>query len=141
MYLLHRLKDIDARQKVCLIDPSGKLFEATNDKTEIATPVKVKSVTSQSGSVFIIDENDKLWTFGSGRYGFLGHGNTNDYTTPTIIVSLQFLNFKQVSVAYGTYRVVCSTTDGRAFGWGLCKLIGLSDDEKSPVELTRDHRS
>ena len=42
------IKDSDARQKACVINPAGKLFELANGKKEIATPVKVKSVTTQN---------------------------------------------------------------------------------------------
>ena len=75
-----------------------------NGKKEIAIPFKVKHVTyvtTQQDVVFIIDENDKLWTFGNGHSGTLGHGNTDNKEAPTVVDALKNLNVKQVSGSHG----------------------------------------
>ena len=132
------MKDIDAHHKLCVIDSYGKLFELENGKKEIAMSVKVKSVTTNNDAVFIIDEHDKLWTYGNGSYGKLGHGNNGNKTAPTIVENLKEFEVKQISV--NNDRVVCTTTCDKAFAWGFCARLGLSNSEKLPVELIWDHK-
>ena len=135
-------KDIDARGKLCVVDTDGRLFELENGKKEITLPVKAKRVTTQKDVVFIIDENGKLWTFGKGLNGTLGHGNTDDKVTPKLVEKLAHLKVKQIGVSPDkNFRVVCTTEDGRAYVWGQCGSIGLSDNELTPVELIRDHKN
>ena len=133
------IKYIDAHGNLCVIDSDGKLFELENGKKEIAISVKVKSVTTNDGAIYIIDEHGKLWTYGNGDYAKLGHGNKDNKTTPTIVDKLKHLNLKQINVKNDC--VVCTTVCGKAFVWGDCRYIGMSNSETLPVELTWDHNN
>ena len=133
------IKDIDANEKMCVIDSDGKLFELANGKKEIAMSVKVKSVTTRGGAYYIIDEFGKLWTYGNGADGQLGHGNTDRKAAPTVVDKLIHVNLKRISV--NNNCVVGTTLCGRAFAWGKCGYVGLRNSEALPVELTWDHKN
>lgn len=58
----------------------------------------------------------QLFTWGSGNYGQLGHGTSQDQYVPTLVTSL--VQYKVVDVACGT---CCEETDG-------AHTLALTDD-------------
>lgn len=131
------MKNIDACQKPFVIDADGKLYELNNGKKMIKTmSIKVKSVTMRNGAIFIVDENCKLWTYGDGKYGQLGHGNTERKEAPTLVEELKHLDVGQISICFS--RVFCTTSCGKAYAWGS---FGFLNQQTLPIELERDNNN
>lgn len=63
-----------------------------------------------------ISSNGELYTFGQGRFGKLGHGNSDDKTIPTLVSALKL--HKVTFVACGDSHTVCSTDQGKVFVFG-----------------------
>lgn len=57
-----------------------------------------------------------MLTWGYGASGCLGHGDTNTYTSPTIVNSL-FEEFV-IYMECGGYHNAAVTEDGKLFTWG-----------------------
>ena len=58
----------------------------------------------------------KIYSFGSGEHGRLGHGNTAARLTPHVIAGLQ--GVRVCAVAVGHHTSLAITTDREAHGWG-----------------------
>ena len=69
-----------------------------NIPTKINLPdnIKIKFITCSSGSSYIIDINDELWSFGNNKYGGLGLGGilNRNRNIPT-----KLINFKVKTVS------------------------------------------
>ncbi|CAD6227584.1 GSCOCG00001264001-RA-CDS [Cotesia congregata] len=80
-----------------------------------------------------------LYTWGKGRYGRLGHGDSDDQTKPKLVAALQ--DYKAVDVACGSgdAQTLCVTDDDNVWSWGdgdYGKLgRGGSDGCKTPMKI------
>lgn len=93
------------------------------EKNQIS-PQLIEHLEHQSAtSVFARDNNsativnNKVWTFGSGAHGILGHGNSMDQpnqSAPRVVK----LNKDATSVAVGTFHMLALTAGGKVFSWG-----------------------
>ena len=86
----------------------------------------------------------ELYTWGKGRYGRLGHGDSDDHCKPRLVEAL--LGYRVVDVACGSgdAQTLCITDDDNVWSWGdgdYGKLgRGGSDGCKVPMKVipTRD---
>ena len=62
-----------------------------------------------------IDDEQRLWTWGSGTFGQLGHGTRSDLAQPRLVESL---GATVVDVAMGDRHTVALSSRGRVFTWG-----------------------
>ena len=60
----------------------------------------MQSISTIGNSNYLLDFYGNVWSFGSNAFGQLGHGNKNNYNTPTIINSLK--NIKEISHGTGS---------------------------------------
>ncbi|CAH0559020.1 unnamed protein product [Brassicogethes aeneus] len=78
----------------------------------------------------------RLYTWGRGNYGRLGHGNSEDCTVPTLVNALSNYFVRKVACGAGDAHTLCVTADGRVWSWGdgdYGKLgRGGSDGSKVP---------
>ena len=77
----------------------------------------------------------KVYSFGDGRHGKLGHGDAAPQMVPRVIAGLQGVRVSSVAAAGTTSLAV--TTDGEVYGWGH----GVQNGRLYPVlglELTED---
>ncbi|XP_076284957.1 E3 ubiquitin-protein ligase HERC2 isoform X1 [Lasioglossum baleicum] len=80
-----------------------------------------------------------LYTWGKGRYGRLGHGDSEDQLTPKLVEALQ--DYKAIDVACGSgdAQTLCVTDDDNVWSWGdgdYGKLgRGGSDGCKVPMKI------
>ncbi|XP_018562377.1 E3 ubiquitin-protein ligase HERC2 isoform X2 [Anoplophora glabripennis] len=86
-----------------------------------------------------ITSSGHLYTWGKGRYGRLGHGDSEDQLKPKLVEAL--LGYKVVDVACGSgdAQTLCITDDDNVWSWGdgdYGKLgRGGSDGCKTPMKI------
>ncbi|XP_017782464.1 PREDICTED: E3 ubiquitin-protein ligase HERC2 isoform X2 [Nicrophorus vespilloides] len=86
-----------------------------------------------------IDSLGQLFTWGKGRYGRLGHGDSEDHLKPKIVEHL--LGYRVIDVACGSgdAQTLCITDDDNVWSWGdgdYGKLgRGGSDGCKVPMKI------
>ena len=65
-----------------------------------------------------ITANGQLYTWGKGRYGRLGHGDSEDQLKPKLVEEL--VGYKVIDVACGSgdAQTLCITDDDNVWSWG-----------------------
>ena len=80
-----------------------------------------------------------LYTWGKGRYGRLGHGDSDDQLKPKVIAALQGYKVVDVACGSGDAQTLCVTDDDNVWSWGdgdYGKLgRGGSDGCKVPMKI------
>ena len=82
----------------------------------------------------------ELYTWGKGRYGRLGHGDSEDQTRPKLVEAL--IGFRVIDIACGSgdAQTLCITDDDNVWSWGdgdYGKLgRGGSDGCKIPMKVS-----
>ncbi|XP_015606913.1 E3 ubiquitin-protein ligase HERC2 isoform X2 [Cephus cinctus] len=80
-----------------------------------------------------------LYTWGKGRYGRLGHGDSDDQLKPKLVVALQGYKVVDVACGSGDAQTLCVTDDDNVWSWGdgdYGKLgRGGSDGCKVPMKI------
>jgi len=76
-----------------------------------------------------VTETGRLWSWGSGGYGKLGHGDQRDQFRPKLIESVTHTEFSKV--ATGGYHTIALTADGSVytFGGGIYCQLGHGDQQ------------
>eukprot|EP01089_Gocevia_fonbrunei_P019334 TRINITY_DN6819_c0_g1_i1.p1 TRINITY_DN6819_c0_g1~~TRINITY_DN6819_c0_g1_i1.p1 ORF type:complete len:361 (-),score=43.33 TRINITY_DN6819_c0_g1_i1:22-1104(-) len=89
-------------------------------------------------SAFVSSEG-KIYTVGYGKFGELGHGDTQTKTIPTAVPNLDGIKIVQVSC--GWKHTVCLTDTGAVYSWGdnTYKQLGfqsetISKDNQPKIE-------
>lgn len=95
---------------------------------------------STFGSQFVLDAAGDLWSWGSNQHGQLGHGDTIERQTPTMIEGLKGKNVKEV-ITGTTGCVACITVNNTCFIWGSCQWLGLGREVTTPTRLDRPIKS
>lgn len=121
----------------------GRIGVGSSDETlTIETPLEIEALTSadrivsiaagQGGSV-AVTAGGKLYTWGSGSFGALGHGDSKDQWAPKQVESVKDLTF--VRAAMGANHALALTTDGQVYSWGhnASKQLGRSDAKEDPL--------
>ncbi|XP_068449209.1 E3 ubiquitin-protein ligase HERC2 isoform X1 [Clinocottus analis] len=91
-----------------------------------------------------ITADGELYTWGRGNYGRLGHGSSEDQTTPMLVTALKGLKVMDVACGSGDAQTLSVTENGQVWSWGdgdYGKLgRGGSDGCKTPklVEKLQD---
>ncbi|TKS74835.1 E3 ubiquitin-protein ligase HERC2 [Collichthys lucidus] len=91
-----------------------------------------------------ITADGELYTWGRGNYGRLGHGSSEDQTTPMLVTALKGLKVVDVACGSGDAQTLSVTENGQVWSWGdgdYGKLgRGGSDGCKTPklVEKLQD---
>ncbi|KAA0712569.1 E3 ubiquitin-protein ligase HERC2 [Triplophysa tibetana] len=91
-----------------------------------------------------ITADGELYTWGRGNYGRLGHGSSEDQTTPMLVTALKGLKVIAVACGSGDAQTLAVTENGQVWSWGdgdYGKLgRGGSDGCKTPklVEKLQD---
>jgi alpha-tubulin suppressor-like RCC1 family protein len=108
----------------------GRLGDGKTDEHYVGTPTLVqgiKNVIQVSCGKFhtaVITSDGVLYTFGSGKYGTLGDGRTDDHSvgTPTLVQGIE----NAIQVSCGSSHTAVITSDGYlyTFGWGQYGVLG-----------------
>ena len=91
------------------------------------------AIAAGSSHSLVATATGKVFSFGKGSEGQLGHGDKEHRLLPTEIVGLRGENVR--AVAAGVQRSLVVADGGRTFGFGV--VVRLTDDEAStrPVFL------
>lgn len=107
------------------------------------SPTKISSISDRQivdascGTTYsaVITSNGELFTFGQGRFGKLGHGNSDDKSIPTLVTALK--SHKIVDVSCGDSHTLCVTDQGKVFVFGdpdFGKLgVGTTNGSQVPL--------
>ncbi|XP_048589232.1 E3 ubiquitin-protein ligase HERC2 isoform X2 [Nematostella vectensis] len=86
-----------------------------------------------------ITQNHELYTWGKGRYGRLGHGDSEDQLLPKVVEALRGNRVIDVACGSGDAQTLCLTDDDCVWSWGdgdYGKLgRGGSDGCKIPMKV------
>ena len=78
--------------------------------------IRVNSVATGCGFCVAVSSSGKVYTWGNGSYGCLGHGDTNGSFVPKEV--LCFAGNRVLSVAAGNFHCLAVTEEGDVFSWG-----------------------
>ena len=115
-----------------------------NDElSTLESPTKISSLVEKNvvgiacGTTYsaVITNNGELYTFGQGRFGKLGHGNSDDKPAPTLVAALK--SHKVFDVACGDSHTLCVTDQGKVFVFGDQDFgkLGIGTTNGSSVPL------
>jgi len=65
-----------------------------------------------------ITSNHELYTWGKGRYGRLGHGDSEDQLLPKLVEALRGYKVIDVACGSGDAQTLCLTDDDVVLSWG-----------------------
>lgn len=96
-------------------------------------PPKFRFISAGEAHSAIIDSDGKLYTFGCGAFGRLGHGVEEDCNEPTIVDTLQQMQMLQVDCGlFHTVALSC-VGDIYTFGAGGAGQLGHPPDSATAV--------
>ncbi|XP_063244096.1 E3 ubiquitin-protein ligase HERC2 isoform X2 [Bacillus rossius redtenbacheri] len=120
----------------------GRLGHGDNNSREEPTTIHAlvgkHVVHIACGSTYsaAITASGDMYTWGRGNYGRLGHGSSDDYSTPMLVASLRGHKVVDVACGSGDAQTLVVTDAGLVFSWGdgdYGKLgRGGSDGTKTP---------
>ena len=75
----------------------------------------------------VITESGDLYTFGSGNWGILGHGNEESvkFNEPKLVEYFKENNIKVSSVCMGDFHTLVLSEEGEMYSWGFGGKKGL----------------
>lgn len=116
----------------CLSKDQPTLIAALSEKLAIG----ISCGTTYSA---VITSNGELYTFGQGRFGKLGHGNSDDRLVPTLVAALK--SHKVIDVSCADSHTLCVTDQGKVFvfGDGDFGKLGVGPTNGSQVPILIDY--
>lgn len=112
----------------------GKVLQCSNPElvTSLAQESIVDAVAGQYHSVALTADG-RIFTWGWGVHGQLGHGNTDEKTTPSLVKALLGVVVCHISAGYA--HTLALSVDGvvYAFGCNVLGQLGTGDNVKSSV--------
>ncbi|XP_045543165.1 E3 ubiquitin-protein ligase HERC2 isoform X2 [Salmo salar] len=101
--------------------------------------VEVVDVAAGGAHSACITASGELYTWGKGRYGRLGHGDSEDQLKPKLVDALQGHRVIDMACGSGDAQTLCLTDDDMVWSWGdgdYGKLgRGGSDGCKVPMKI------
>ena len=100
----------------------------------------MRAVAAGDYHSLVVSEEGRVYSFGAGEDGKLGHGDDENQLTPRLIEGLR--TSKVCAVAAGTAHSLAISSKGIAYGWGIgeedeqpdARLgLGLQDNALVPV--------
>jgi len=102
-------------------------------KIEALAGQRVVAVSAGNMSSLAMTADGEVWSWGNGRYGELGHGDTQDQLLPKKIEALA--GQRVVTVSAGLYHSLALTADGGVWSWGggIFVRLGHGDEQNQPL--------
>lgn len=98
-------------------------------ENEDLSRLKVEYLSCGESHSAAISDKLKLYTWGSGSYGRLGHGMDQHEKIPKLVVDLE--QYEITYVSCGAFHTFAMTADGVLFGFGQAKhgKLGIARQE------------
>lgn len=108
-------------------------IETLSAPTVLGLPFKkavVRHVVCGKEAHACLTEEGHLLTWGSGSFGQLGHGGTNNQSTPKRVDALSKETIKHIS--FGSHHAAAITLTGEVYMWGknTMQQLGLGESKK-----------
>ena len=97
----------------------------------------VTMVSCGGHHTMVVTEAGRIFTFGCGYGGQLGHGDRNDRDVPAEVGAALFRAARVVFAAAGCMHSGVATSEGRAWTWGAGAFgrLGHNDEQDQPVPM------
>ena len=104
-------------------------------RLRLAPDVVVVQAAAGSGSSVLVAADGRLFTFGRGERGQLGHGDRASRFSPTVVEALR--GHHVIHASMGEAYTVVTTDKGEAFSWGANGhgQLGHGDTEERLVPV------
>ncbi|EFN83345.1 X-linked retinitis pigmentosa GTPase regulator-like protein [Harpegnathos saltator] len=114
----------------------GKVLQCSSPElvTSLAQEIIVDAVAGQYHSVALTADG-RVFTWGWGVHGQLGHGNTDEKSIPTLVTSLLGVVVCHISAGYA--HTLALSVDGfvYAFGCNVLGQLGVGSNNKSSIPM------
>ena len=109
------------------LNSSATYWGARVPRNTANTQVKATIVACGAQHILLADDRGRVFSWGAGVNGSLGHGNLSDIQIPKPILALQ--NIVIISLAAGSRHSLCCSKDGSMYSWGNGEngKLGLKD--------------
>lgn len=114
----------------------GKILQCSTPEliSSLAQEVIIDAVAGQYHSVALTSDG-RVFTWGWGVHGQLGHGNTDKKMTPTLVTSLLGIVIRFITAGHA--HTLALSTEGiiYAFGCNIFGQLGVGNNIKSSVPI------
>jgi len=113
------------------LDSLGNAYEIPwpGDSSSLVLGITNIVAISQGGDArYVLDQNGKVWAWGTNSSGQLGDGTTTDNFTPTIVKNLP--QIKAISAGFNS--VLALDTNGDVWAWGRSSENQIGQGEANP---------
>ncbi|OAD60135.1 X-linked retinitis pigmentosa GTPase regulator like protein [Eufriesea mexicana] len=121
----------------------GKILQCPTPEliTSLAQEVIIDAVTGQYHSVALTSDG-RVFTWGWGVHGQLGHGSTDKRMTPTLVTSLLGTVIRYISAGHAHTLALSAEGIVYAFGCNIFGQLGVGNNVKSsvPVKVSLSER-
>ncbi|KAG7209510.1 hypothetical protein KM043_015595 [Ampulex compressa] len=114
----------------------GKVLQCSSPEliTSLAEEVIIDAVAGQYHSI-ALTKDGRVFTWGWGVHGQLGHGSTDEKNTPTLITSLLGIFIRHISAGHAHTLVLSMEGVVYAFGCNLFGQLGVGHTNKSSIPV------
>lgn len=98
--------------------------------TLLPSVVKFKWLSCGYNYSYAVSTEGKVYSWGSGRHGVLGHGDNCDRTEPHLLAAVRNENFTKVSCGYSHAALITDKLELYTVGTGDCGALGLGKNKK-----------
>lgn len=114
----------------------GKVLQCSSPEliTSLAQEMIIDAVAGQYHSMALTADG-RVFTWGWGVHGQLGHGNTDKRNTPTLVTSLLGIFIKHISAGHAHSLALSDEGIVYAFGCNVFGQLGNSNNIKSSIPI------
>lgn len=99
--------------------------------TLLPSVVKFKWLSCGYNYTYAVSTEGKVYSWGTGRCGVLGHGDNHDRTEPHLLEAVRDENFIKVSCGYSHAALITDKLELYTVGTGDCGALGLGKNKIS----------